>query len=43
MKCYYFLFEGGGESSFYAESEADAWEQCRKMFPASRVIKVIHA
>jgi hypothetical protein len=43
MRSYYFDFEGGGEVPIFAASEEDAWEQCRKMYPNQRVIKVWHA
>ena len=43
MKHYYFDFEGGSEVSIPAESETEAWEKCRRMYPNSTVINVWHA
>ena len=43
MKHYYFVFEGGNEVSIPADSEMEAREKFRKMYPNSRVIKVWHA
>ena len=43
MKHYYFDFEGGSEVSIPAESESEAWEKCRRMYPNSTVIKVWNA
>ena len=43
MKPYYFDFEGGGEISISAESEEEAREKCKKMFPLLTVTKVWHA
>ena len=43
MKHYYFDLEGGSEISVPADSEMEAWEKFRRMYPNSRVIKVWHA
>ncbi len=43
MTHYYFDFEGGSEVSIAAESESEAREKCRRMYPNSVIIKVWHA